>query len=175
MPISLQFPRDRDCYILRKGDTLTVALSSSLVDQGWAGGQGVRWVDSTTDDLTVTFSDGTYGGFLIWGSNESPDQYTAVTGQQTLYGYGVMALSGWLISTSTYERYTYASRVSGPLVPLVYTAQDRLRFSLRGYWTVEDEWSLSGDPRAPNSNLCGIVAQVPNVNNNNHLTLQTTM
>jgi hypothetical protein len=175
MPPNLQFPRDRDCYVLVKGDTFPVSISSLMLTQGWQGGQGVGWVDSLKDEFLVSFSDGLFGGFFFWGSNESSDQYTAITGQQPVYGYGVLALGGWVVSTRTYERYTYASRQAGPLVPLVYSPQDRLRFSLRGYFTKEDEWTLSGDPRAPNGWLCGIVSQTPTVDNNHYITLQTTL
>jgi hypothetical protein len=175
MPPNLQYPRDRDCHVLVKGDTFPVSISNSMLTQGWQGGQGVAWANSLKDEFSVSFSDGMFGGFFFWGPNESSDQYTAITGQQPLYGYGVLAMGGWLVSTRTYERYTYASRQAGPLVPITYSPQDRLRFSLRGYWTVEDEWNLSGDSRAPNGNFCGIVAQAPLVDNNYYLTLQTTL
>ena len=72
--------------------------------------------------------------------------------------------------------YTYASRMGpGPLVPIVYNESDRLLFSLRGLWTKEDEWSLSGDPRAPNRFYVGYVIESPAVYNNNYLMFQTTM
>lgn len=174
MPSSLLFPRDRDCHILNKGDTFPVSVSSAMMAGGWQGGQGVQWSNSAKDEFQVSYSDGMFGGFFFWGSNESSDQFVSVTGQQLVYGYGVVAMGSWVISTRTYERYTYASRLAGPLVPISYSAQDRLRFSLRGYWTKEDEWSLSGDPRAPNTLFCGITVQVPTADNSFYLTLQTT-
>ncbi len=78
------------------------------------------------------------------------------------------------MSTTTYERYTWASRQVGPLVPLVYTT-GRLRFSLRGYWTIEDEWTLSGDPRGANDYLIGNIVQPPSSFNNGHLVIQTSI
>lgn len=175
MSTTLQFPRDRDCYILLKGDTFPVSISNLMVTQGWFGGQGVAWVDSAKDEFAVSYSDGLFGGFFFWGSNEPSDQYTAITGHQPLYGFGTLALGSWVVATKTFERYTYLSRQGGPLVPIVYSPQDRLRFSLRGYWTKEDEWALSGDPRGPNTNLCGVVVQPPTPDNNQYLTLQTTL
>jgi len=175
MPVSQQFPRDRDCYVLNKGDTFPVLISAAMASGGWQGGQGVRWIDSPKDEFAVTYSDGTFGGFFFWGSNEPSDQFTSITGQQPVYGYGVVGMGSWVVSTRTFEQYTYASRQAGPLVPISYSPQDRLRFSLRGYWTKEDEWTLSGDPRAPNGNFCGIVVHVPSADNNFYITVQTTL
>ena len=170
-----EFPRTRDCYTLFKGDAYTVAVDQTMVQQGWQGGQGVMWAASARDEFIVTTSDGLYGGFLLWGSNEDSDQFISMTGQQPLYGYGTLCAGGWIIATRTFEQYTYASRQLGPLVPLVYTAGIRVRFSLRGFWTVEDEWTLSGDPRAPNDFYIGSVIQPPSTDNNNYLTLQTSI
>src|SRR6478609_9568590 len=121
------------------------------------------------------YSDGLYGGFFLWGSNESSDQYVSFFKNQIEYGFGVLCLGGWLISTLTYERYTYASRISGPLVPIQYVEGQRLRFSLRGYFTTEDEWTLSGDPRAPNGYYIGSVTQSPKYLNDSYLGVQTSI
>jgi hypothetical protein len=91
------------------------------------------------------------------------------------YGYGIFCAGGWLISTQTYEHYTWASRQMGPLVPIVYTVGQRLAFSNRGLWTNEDEWTLAGDPRAPNTFYIAYVAQVPRAENNYFLVLQTSI
>lgn len=167
--------RTRDSVILHKGDPLPVTVNDAMAVGGWLGGQGVCWTQAARDEFMVGYSDGSYGGFLLWGSDESSDQFTAMTRNQPSYRFGVMAVGGWLFMTSTYERYTYASRVSGPLVPIAYNANDKLRFSLRGYWTKEDEWTLSGDPRAPNTNYVGYVVQVPAAVTNNYLTIQTAI
>ena len=169
----------RDVIILSKGDTLPVATDANLIRSGWAGGQGVQWVSSSKDEFLVTPCDGKGAGFLLWGSNEASDQYIATTGQQPHYGYSILCYGGWIIQTLTYERYTYASRIlhtlnpTNPLVPLGYQENDRLTFSLRGFWTSEDEWSLSMDPRAPNTNYVGFVVQNPLVSSTNHMTIQT--
>lgn len=167
--------RTRDVVVHFKGDAYAVAISQQMRNLGWAGGQGVRWIDSPRDEFLVTFSDGLYGGFLLWGSNESSDVLTSMTKNQPEYGFGVLCAGGWLISTSTYEKYTYASRQVGPLVPIVYTPGVRLRFSLRGLWTTEDEWTLAGDPRAPNQFFVASVVQAPLPMNNNYLVLQTSI
>jgi hypothetical protein len=169
------FPRDRDCYVLFKGDSYTVSVSENMMLNGWQGGQGVQWVDSDIDEFIVDYSDGIYGGFMLWGSNETSDQYTSLTGNQPLYGFGTFCAGGWLIATRTYEKYTYASRQVGPLVPINYTAGVRVLFSLRGLWTIEDEWTPSGDPRAPNGYYIGSVVQPPTTDNNEYIVIQTSI
>jgi len=162
--------------VLYKGDTFTVGVNSAMATGGWLGGQGVRWVPSTKDEFLVGYTDGEFGGFVLWGSDESSDKFTAMTTNQPSYRFAVMGAGGWLFMTSTYEQYTYASRIGGgPLVPLVYNPNDRLRYSLRGYWTNEDEWTLSGDPRAPNENFTGFVVQTPTAVTQNFLTVQTIL
>lgn len=168
--------RTRDCVVFFKGDSYTVTISDSMRRNGWTGGQGVAWVDAPTDEFVVDYSDGLYGGFLLWGSDESSDQLVSTTMQQPTYGYGVFCAGGWLMSTISYEKYTYASRTGGgPLVPVVYTPGVRLRFSLRGLWTTEDEWALSGDPRAPNGFYIGSVVEAPSDLTKFYLTLQTSI
>jgi hypothetical protein len=168
--------RTRDCVVFFKGDAYTVNISPQMQQQGWLGGQAVMWDDSPKDEFRVTYSDGLYGGFFLWGSDESSDQYVSFFRNQLGYGFGVLCLGGWLISTTTYEKYTYASRTGGgPLVPIVYTEGVRLRFSLRGYFTTEDEWTLSGDPRAPNGYYIGSITQSPKVGNGFYLGIQTAI
>ena len=168
--------RTRDVVILFKGDTYTVAVDAALCESGWRGGQACQWAPSARDEFLVTASDGLYAGFFLWGSDESSDQFTSMTRQQPTYKYAVVGGGGWLMATPTYERYTYLSRQGGgPLVPLVYKESDRLLFSLRGYWTTEDEWALSGDPRAPNTYYIGFVAQAPTVESRGYMTIQTSI
>lgn len=157
----MELPRSRDCIILMKGDAYPVTVSDAMAAVGWQGGQGVQWVASTKDEFLVTNSDGFYAGFMLWGSDESADQYTAMTRNQPFYRFATVGAGGWHILTRSFEQYTYASRQAGPLVPITYHASDRLVFSLRGFWTKEDEWTLSGDPRAPNSYFIGFVTQAP--------------
>jgi hypothetical protein len=127
------------------------------------------------DEFMVSFSDGLYGGFLLWGSDEDADRYLGMTRNQVAEGYGIFCAGGWVLSTSTYERYTWASRQMGPLVPISYQTGERLRWSNRGWWTNEDEWTLSGDPRAPNDFFTAYVVQVPRVANNFFLVVQTAI
>jgi hypothetical protein len=169
-------PRNRDCIVLYKGDCFTVAVDDALALSGWQGGQAVQWTASIIDMPTVALSDGYYAGFALWGSDEAADQYTAMTGQFPTYKFAVIGSGGWLIMTRSFERYTYASRIGGgPLVPIVYSASDRLLFSLRGFWTKEDEWTLSLDPRMPNTYYIGYVSQAPTAANNWYMTIQTSI
>lgn len=168
--------RTRDVIVFHKGLTLTVEVSDATATSGWLGGQAFNWEQPQGDQLLAAVSDGLYGGFALWGSDESSDEYTSITRSQPTYRYIVLGVGGWLFSTSTYERYTYASRIGGgALVPITYNASDRLLFSLRGYWTNEDEWTLSGDPRAPNVTYVGSVAQRPVASRNNYLTVQAVL
>jgi len=167
--------RSRDCIVFFKGDSTTVTVDAAMVAGGWPGGQGVQWVGTIGDDRVVTYSNGLYGGFLVWGSDETGDRFTAITNQQTAYRYATMFFGGCLISTSSYERYTYASRIGGgPLVPLVYQPNDPLYFSLRGLFTNEDELTISGSPLAP-AFFVGFVAQIPKALNKFFLGVQTSM
>jgi hypothetical protein len=173
----MDVPRTRDCIILFKGTTLPVTLGSAMTTGGWRGGQGVQWAGSTKDELKVDYSDGLYAGFMLWGSDESSDQYTAMTRQQPVYRAGVMGLGGWIICTVSYEQYTWNSRhgIGPPNVPIVYHASDRLLFSNRGLWTNEDEWTLSLDPRRPNSYYIGFLAQRPTPQNSMYMTIEVSL
>ncbi len=171
----LDIIRSRDCVIFIKGDSHSVAVDPAMVAGGWPGGQGVQWTSSTLDEPVVTYSKGLYGGFLIWGSDESADQYVATTRNQLVYSNAVMMAGRAIISTSSYEKYTYASRTgAGPLVPIVYNPHDILYFSLRGLWTNEDELTLSADPLAP-AFFTGFVAQIPKKTNQFFLGIQTSL
>ena len=168
--------RTRDVVIFSKGPTFTVEVPDATASAGWLGGQVFNWTASSEDRLLASPSDGLFGGIALWGSDESADGYTAMTRQQPTYKYVTLGAGGWVISTSTYEQYTYASRIGGgALVPLSYSSSDRLRISLRGYFTTEDEWTLSGDPRAPLTLYAGSVIHSPTPERNNYLTLQVTM
>lgn len=164
--------RSRDCVVFLKGDSQTVVVSQNMVTLGWPGAQGVQWSGSTVDERVVTFSSGLFGGFLIWGSNESGDDYAAQTRNQPYYRFATLLTGSNVIATSSYERYTFASRTAGPLVPLVYTAQNLLYLSRRGLWTKEDEMTLDGDPLAPAVSV-GVVTQVPKALNRQFLGVQT--
>jgi len=166
--------RARDAVVWFKDDATTVVVDSAMVAAGWPGGQGVQWVESPNDEILVTFSDGHHGGFLVWGSDEEGDDFTAMTRSQPLYRFATMLYGSTLFSTSSYERYTLTSRLAGPLVPLTYTVNDTLFLSLRGLWTTEDELTISAAPSAP-ATPAGIVAQVPKSLNNLFLSVQTTM
>lgn len=164
--------RARDCIVFHKGDTVTVSIDTIMATGGWPGGQGVMWADSPLDEFLVTYSDGRAAGFLIWGSDEAADKFVSMTGAQPHYRNAVLVFGNSLISTASYERYTYASRLIPPLVPIVYTPNDPLYFSLRGLWTNEDEATIAGLPYAPLTPT-GTVMQIPKANNNQFLGIQT--
>jgi hypothetical protein len=168
--------RGRDCVVFAKGDAYTMTVSPAMLAGGWVGGQGAQWAAYTDPDKPLlTYSSGLFGGFMLWGSNEAADQYNAMTGQFLYYGYGVLMVGRALISTIAYEQYTYASRLAGPpYVPLVYGPANSLYMSLRGYWTKEDELTLSGSPLAPGL-VCGFVCQLPKIVNEFRLGVQTKM
>lgn len=166
--------RTRDVILFFKDDNYTVVVDQAMVEGGWPGGQGVKWVGSVDDEFLVTYSDGPVAGFLLWGSDEDGDGFTSMTRNQPHYQFAVMLGGAALLSTSSYERYTLASRLSGPLVPITYTINEPLYFSLRGLWTNEDEQTASGGPLAP-SPLAGYVAQVPKTINNLYLSIQTVI
>jgi len=167
--------RTRDTIIFYKGDTCTVVVSPSMALTGWAGGQGVQWFDPGRDELAVDLSDGVPNGFVLWGSDETSDRYTSLTRNQPTYGYGTVGFGGWLLATRTFEQFTLASRLAPPEVEIVYNPQDILYFSLRGLWTREDEWSISGDPRAPNTYPTGVVVQPPSSNAAGYMTIQVRL
>lgn len=168
--------RTRDCIVHFKGDSYPVAIHQNLLDAGWDGCQGVMWVDSPEDEFMVTTSDGIYGGFMLWGSDETADQWVGSTQNQLAYGYGIFCGGGWLISTRTYEKYTWASRQGpGPLVGITYTVGERLRWSTQGLLTNEDEWTFVGDPRAPNTFYIAYVVQAPRASNDQFIVVQTSI
>lgn len=171
-----EIARTRDVIVFFKGATLTVDVTDSDAAEGWVGAQGFQWAPSTGDRLVATKSDGLYGGLALWGSNESSDEYVASTRNQPTYRYVVLMAGGWLIATPNFEKYTYASRTGGgPLVQIAYKASDRLVLSLNGLLTREDEWTLSGDPRAPNSYYIAYVAQAPTTARHGYMTVQVSI
>jgi hypothetical protein len=173
--------RTRDCTVHFKGDAYPVAVDPALIAAGWPGGQGVMWDDSPLDEFRVKQSDGIYGGFLLWGSEETSDQLTASSGNQLAYGYAILCSGGWIASFNTYERYTWDSRhgIGPPNVPLVYNVGERLVFSNRGWFTNEtgpnSEWTKTLDPRGDNVFYVAYVIQEPRADNEWRLVLQTAI
>jgi hypothetical protein len=168
--------RGRDCVVFSKGDGYSMSVSQEMLSGGWVGGQGAQWDTYTDPDNPIlTYSSGLFGGFMLWGSDEAADQYTAMTQQPLYYGYGVLMAGRAIISTIAYEQYTYASRMmGGPFVSIVYTPNQPLFMSLRGYWTNEDELTLSASPLAP-ALYCGVVSQLPKAVNQYYLGVQTKL
>jgi len=168
--------RTRDVIVFVKGATFTVPVTPRAATSGWQGGQFFQWTQPVGDEMLADFSDGLYGGFAIYGSDEISDKFTSMTGNQPAYQYVTLGAGGWLIATTAFEKYTYASRTGGgPLVPIDYHASDRLVISLNSRWTKEDEWSLSGDPRAPNNYFVGFLAQRATPERNGYITVQVSV
>ena len=175
MPMNMtEIFRTRDLILFAKGDNYTAVPGPIMRSTGWRGGQAVRWVTGVNDEITVELSDGRYGAVILYGSDELADMHTGMSGSQITAKWITTAPGGSLISTSSYEKYTWASRQAGPLVPLVYTYNQILYFSLNGNWTNEDEATLSGAAWAPNF-FTGFVAQVPKALNNFFLGVQTDL
>jgi hypothetical protein len=170
-------PRTRDCVILAKGDTYPVTVDAAMALGGWRGGQAVQWVAPIKDEFLVTYSDGYYAGFLLWGSDESSDQFTAMTRNQPYYRFATVGAGGWQILTTSYEVYTWRSRngLEPSGTKIVYSASDRLVFSLRGFFTKEDEWWLSGDPRGHNTYFIAFVSQAPSALNSFYMGVQVSI
>lgn len=172
----LDIVRGRDCVMFGKGDAHPVVVDDAMLQGGWAGGQGVMWVDSDLPEPVVTYSNGLYGGFMLWGSDESADQFTASTRVTLVHPQSAVMMAGnAVISTSSYERYTYASRVAGPLVPLVYQAGNPLYFSRRGLWTNEEEASQGVPLAFAPAFFTGFVVQTPSPSNQYYLGVQTSL
>lgn len=156
-------------------------ISAEMAEAGWRGGQGVQYSRTDQDIIQITLSDGYFCGFMLRGSNEPGDGYTGLTDSAVTYRIGTFGAGGWIIMTSTYEKYTWESRQAheldpnAPLEPIVYHASDRLIFSNRGWWTTEDEWSLSGDPRAPNNYYIAFIAQAPSEATKWYMTIQVSI
>lgn len=169
--------RTRDVVVFHKGNARPLAIDAAMKSGGWAGGQGVKWTDSDTYEFQVTYNDGMFGaGFILWGSDEDSDRYISQVGAQQKYENAIVCAGSWVVSFRHFEKYTWASRdAGGPLVPLTYTPNQPLYWSLRGLITNEDEWTASGDPRAPNKNIVAIVVQAPSAKTSNFLTLETAM
>lgn len=172
----MEIPRTRDVVVLVADLTYPVKVTSAMAQAGWPGGQGVVWSASPgADDFIATFSDGVPGGFLLWGSDEASDQLVSYVQNQSRYCFGVACVGSWVISTSSYEKYTLQSRLVPPLVENVYVPGTHVFFSLRGLLTSQDEWTVSGDSRAPNTHFAGTIIQAPDTFNNEYLMVQTAI
>lgn len=171
----MEIARTRDVIVLYKDLTIPVRLDNGLLQNGWPGGQGVQWAPSTSDNLVVTASDGIGCAFLLWGSDEESDQYVSYTQNQLASTHAIACTGTWIISTSSYESYTYESRQLAPLVANTFVTGEQVYFSLRGLITPQDEWDITADPRAPNPYPVGTVIQPPSSSNNFYLMLQTSL
>ncbi len=131
---------NRDYCALHKGDSIPIKISAELAASGWAGGQFVRWIDDGSGEMCCSLADGRYCGFIPFGSDESGDQFTAITTSNTTYRWATLFFGGNVGYTQSYERYTYESRNgAGPLVALTYNVQQVLYVSENGKVTTENE------------------------------------
>ncbi len=188
MPSYFQNTFNRDLVSFRKGDTVTSKLHPTLTS--WAGGQFVKWFDDGTGEPCVKKADGRFCGFLAYGSDESADQWNSFTHQNASYSYGVVTFGGNFFATRTYETQGYLARNGlGPVVDLVYTANQKLYVSENGLITNENESDLGtygahnypdGSPVVDMSHeVFGIVAVPPNAENSamgtNYIVVQTNL
>jgi hypothetical protein len=170
-----EISRDRDVNVLVKGSTFPVRVTPALAQSGWPGGIGVTWAPSANDDFLVTISDGASAGFLLEASTLDHNQWTGMDGAYVKYQFATLCAGTWVVAVKVFEKYTWASRQSGPLVPLSYSVGDRLRFSLNGKFSIENEWLLSSDPRGSNQLFVATVAQIPSIANKQTLLIQTSI
>lgn len=174
---------NRDLAFLHKGDTITAKITPALAAIGWSGGQFARWVDDGSGEFTLDIADGRYCGFFGFGSDESADQFTAMTNQNTTYDYVVLFFGGNVCYTRTYEVYGYMARHSlGPVVPLVYEANQALYISENGKITNEDESDTAlfpihtfpdGSPIVARFVFFGICGVPPSTASLNYIGIQT--
>lgn len=173
----------RDLVVLHKGDSITVKIDADLDASGWAGGQFARWIDDGSGELTVTLANGVYCGFMPFGSAETGDGFTAITGQNQRYNYVTMFFGGNVFYTRTYETETYASRHAlGPFALQTYTANQSLYISENGKITTEDESDPAvnpgglfpdGTPILVRFTFFGVVAVPPSAATRSYLAVQT--
>lgn len=176
---------NRECSVFHKGDSMPVKISASLANRGWLGGEFVKWTDDGSGEPCVDIADGRYCGFMPFGSNEPSDQYTSMTGQNPLYRYITLFFGGNFMATTSFEKYTYVSRHGpGPLVPLVYTAQQFLYVSENGKITNQDESNPAvnpgglfpnGDPILEPFLFFGLCSVPPTEKTNGRLFVQTNV
>lgn len=172
----------RDLVLVYKGDSITATIDADMAAAGWAGGTFVRWVDAGTGELTVTTANGVFCGFAPFGSNETGDGYTSITGQNPRYKYVTMLFGGNMFYTRTYETETYKSRHGlEPYTPLVYTANEFLYISENGHLTNQDESDAAvnpgglfpdGTPITVPFAYFGVVAVPPASNTRNYIAAQ---
>ena len=176
---------NRDCAIFHKGDSMPIRISEAMARRKWRGATFVKWVDDGTGQPCVDIADGRYCGFAPFGADEDGDQYTAMTGQNPRYKYITLFYGGNFMATRVYEKYTYASRNgAGPLVPLVYQAQQFLYISENGLITTEDESDPAvnagglfpdGSPITVRFLFFGLCAVPPTANSKEFLFCQTNV
>lgn len=138
---------NRDCAVLHKGIMWTPKLSANLIKRGWQGGEMARFVDDGSGEPVIDIGNGIFSGFMPFGSNESGDQWTAMTGQNVRYGYAVMYFGGNIYYTQVYETQTYKSRHGlSATTYQTYTPNQPLYCSENGRITGEDESNTAVNP-----------------------------
>lgn len=174
----MDLPRTRECIALVTDLSFPVLVDDAMARGGWLGGSVAMWTASSLDTFAVTYANGLYSAFCLWGSSESSDVFSAYTENQRTYAFAVACVGTWVISTVAYEKYTLRSRLNPPLVEHQYKVGERLKISNRGLWypaTSEDEWVVISDPRGENPYLTGSIVQAPTTKNNFHLMVQTAL
>mgnify|MGYP000908261228 CR=1 FL=1 len=175
---------NRDVALFHRGDSATFKVSAAAAAAGWSGGTFMKWVDDGSGEPTLGIADGRYCGFAAFGSDEPGDRFTAMTGQNPHYRYAALYFGGNFLATRTYEKYTYASRHSGPLVPLSYHAQQFLYVSENGKLTPEDESDVAvnasgefpdGSPITERFLFFGLCAVPPSSKTNGYVYVQTNV
>ena len=177
------FKSDLDLIMVHRGDSMPAKIADLLINSGWLGGQFCRWVDGGDGQPTIDMADGRYCGLFPFGSREVVDKHTAIEYTPTEYGVTTFNFGGNFVYTRIYERYGYLARHSlGPMIPLVYKANQSLYVSENGKITNEDESNFvifpvhtfpNGEPILVPFIFFGIVAVVPYSTTNQYMGVQT--
>lgn len=180
--------QNQDVQVLVQGANAPVYVDEVLSNprgDGWRGGLCVMYsgnVFGTGPTLSqnirvVSRSDGNaYAGFLLRGSEfhpvqQQPGSFDARVSEYTHSSYQpkntrvvTMMFDGSYIF-KVYERYAFPNREGG--TPLVYTLNQALYVSERGYLTTYDDAIAAGI--TPPANPMGLVWLVPSEENNYRL------
>lgn len=174
----------RDVYIMKKGDTITVAVDAELQQNGWAGGHYFSYTDSVMVDgyvvPVVRRGNGIQRGpIAMWGSDEPEDAGISYTGQFRQYKYAQGLYGNTHFLTRIFETNSYFARTgmvamndhfgnSYPVLDasafsLEYKPGNKLYVSERGFLTTEQITEahdsvgfIFQEPKADNSFFVGV-------------------
>lgn len=175
----------RDVYVMKKGDTITVKIDTDLTNNGWSGASYFAYTGSilNVDGYPIPVvrrGNGIQRGpVALWGSDEPEDKAISYTGQFTTYGYAQCFYGNTTYITRVFERDSYFDRtglnimtdfyasVYPVLNPVsfapIYQPGQPLFISERGFLTTEQITSshqsvayIFQEPKTENSFFLGV-------------------